>query len=114
MPLHFEITDEKFVTLNTVKKVLGKRKKSEMTYEQKMAYENAKNFSKLSDKNVNALHEELMNLEMRKLTDKLIIKIIDIVPETIDDLKVIFKLSKISFKKNELDNVFEIVKKYVK
>jgi len=114
MPLNFEIKDERIVNLNVVKKILGKRKKSELSYEQKMAYENARDFAKLTEKQAEELRKELAGLEMRKLNDEFITKIIDIMPETVDDLKVILQSSKVSFKKQELEKIHEIVKKYAK
>jgi DNA-directed RNA polymerase subunit F len=114
MPLNFEVKDEKTVNLINVKKVLGSRKKTELTYEQKMAYENARDFTKLTEKQAEDFRKELLSLEMRKLTDNFIIKIIDVMPESAEDLKILLQSSKISFKKQELEKIFEIVKKYAK
>lgn len=112
MPLHYEILNSEFVDLTTVKRILKDKPKKDMTYEQKLAYENAKDFSKLTDKKADELIAELRGLGMAKLTDDLIPKLIDLLPLTIDDLKLLLISVKVSFKKEELDQIIEVVKKY--
>ncbi|MCD6576107.1 MAG: DNA-directed RNA polymerase subunit F [Nanoarchaeota archaeon] len=110
--VEYEEIKETFVPISKVKEILEEVK--EKTYEQKLAYEHAKKFSKLDAKKATALIKELSNLEMRKLKDDQIVKIADILPKDIDDLKVILAKSKIQFKEEELQKILEIVKKYEK
>ena len=69
MTLHFEVKNEKIVPLITVKSILSERKKSELTYEQKMALENAQDFTKITKTNQTKMVEDLKALDIRKLTD---------------------------------------------
>lgn len=108
----FEVVDEKYVPLATVKEILKKVKNP--TFEQKQAYQHARNFSKLKESEAQKLMEELKALEIRKLKDDMIVKIVDILPETAKELKSIVSISKVSFKQDEIEKILEIVKKYVK
>ncbi|MDD5023446.1 MAG: hypothetical protein PHU63_04720 [Candidatus ainarchaeum sp.] len=108
--MSIEIINEKPVPIAEVKDLIGKRK--EYSYRQKLALEHAKDNAKLSLKNTQALIEDLKKLEIRRLREKDIIKIADMVPKTIDDLKVIVSGSATPLIKDEMEKVIEIVKKY--
>lgn len=111
---HYEVLESEFVPLATVRKVLRKRLKSELTYEQKMSLENSEEFTKLDERNSNSIIDELRALDIRKLKDKFIVKISDMAPETKEDLKLILSSSKVSFKDEELNQILDIVKKNAK
>ena len=112
MNVDYEILKEEFVPITKVKEILDKIK--DKNYEQKLAYEHAKKFSKLDVKKAEALIKELSELQMRKLKDDQIVKIVDLMPKDVEDLKVILAKSQIPFKDEELNKIMEIVKKYEK
>lgn len=112
MPLHYEVLGSESVDLAAVKEILKDKPKKEMTYEQKMAYENANEFVKLTKKKAEQLIAELKGLGLMKLTDEMMIKLVDLLPGTIDELKIMLANSKIAFKKKELEDIMTIVKKY--
>lgn len=109
---NYKILDKEFVPLVTVKKIL--KKKVEPTYEQKMALENASDFSKLSETSAIKLIKELKALDMSKLRDEFIVKIADVVPENKEELLLILSASKISFKDEELTQILDAVKNNLK
>ena len=112
--MHYEVLESEYIPLATVKKILKKRKKSELTYEQKMALENASEFARLNESATNKLIKSLKELEMRKLKDNFIIKIADMLPNTKEELLLILNTSKVSFKEDELKKILDIVKENVK
>lgn len=108
---NFEIVEEEFVDLGRVKSTLtGKKSKTE--YE-KFSLRHAKDFSELTIKQTEALLKELKALELRKLKDDLLYKIVELLPKDVEDLNVILASSKISFKKEETEKISEILKKYI-
>ncbi|MFA5406849.1 MAG: hypothetical protein WC307_05850 [Candidatus Nanoarchaeia archaeon] len=111
---NYEIIESNYIPLTTVRKVLRKRNKSEMTYEQKMALENAEEFTRVSEASANKLIKGLDNTEMRKLKPEFITKIVDITPKTKEELKLILSASKLSFKDEELQQILDIVKENAK
>jgi len=63
------------------------------------------------------LLEELKQVVDEKLGKKLsmkdIVKIVEVVPKDLDELKLVFVRSKVALKKEELEILLDIVKKYV-
>jgi DNA-directed RNA polymerase subunit F len=110
--VEYEEIKETFVPIAKVKEILEEIK--DKNYEQKLAYEHAKKFSKLDTKKAEALIKELSSLEMRKLKDDQIVKIVDIMPKDIEDLKVILEKSTMKLSEEEMQKILEIVKKYEK
>jgi len=114
MVAHYEIMEKEFIPLATVRKVLRKRNKSDLTYEQKMALENAEMFTKTSESQASKIIDGLKELDMRKLKEGFIVKIADLAPSTKEELNLILTASKISFKDEELTQILDVVKKNAK
>jgi DNA-directed RNA polymerase subunit F len=110
--LEYDVLKEEFVPVTKVKEML--KDIEEKTFEQKIAFEHSKKFAKIAPAKADELFKELSSLEMRKLKDDQIVKIIDIMPEDVDGLKVILAHSQVPFKDEEFTQVLEIVKKYEK
>lgn len=69
-----------------------------------------KNFVTLNPENAKKLREELQGLDMIKLKEEHISKIIDLLPEDKEDINKIF--SDVSLDENETEKVIETIKKY--
>lgn len=110
--IEYEITNEEFVPVSKAKDILDKIE--EKTYEQKLAFEHAKKFSKIKTADANKLVKELESLDMRRLKPEQIIKIVDMMPADMDDIKVMFLHADVPFTEEELQKILEIVKKYGK
>ncbi len=110
----YEILESKPVPMAVVKELLKKKKGEEMSFEEKQAIEHLKALTKLSAKEAEKLEEELRKLEMRKLKDENIVKIVDILPTTMEELKLVLSDAKVPFNKEELEKIFEVVKRFVK
>ncbi len=108
--LDYEVIKETFIPIAKVKEILKQVK--DKTYEQKLAYEHVKKFSKINLEKAEKLIKELLELEMRKLKEHQIVKIVDLMPKDVEELKVILEKSQLPFKDDELEKIIEIVKKY--
>jgi len=98
------------VTLAEVKKILiDKGKDAKLNYEQKLAYDHAKMFSKITLSNALKLKEKLKELE---LSEELITKIIDILPNELE-LNLITEKEK-DFDESKKEEILEIIKKFKK
>lgn len=111
--LSYEIIDEEFVPVTVVKDII-KAKGKDAKYEQNLALEHAKKFSKLTKKQAEKLIADLKALDMHKLKEEVIIKITDILPQTPEMLKIVLSQAKISFKPEEIEQIQKIVNNYVK
>jgi len=107
---NYEISGSNYLPLATVRKILRKRNKSDLTYEQKMALENAEEFTKVSEAAANKIVKALSEINNRKLKEEFIMKIVDVMPKTKEELKLILSASKLSFKDEELQEVLDALK----
>jgi DNA-directed RNA polymerase subunit F len=97
------------ITVADVKTMLGELSESyDLTYEQNLALDHATKFSKLEVESADKLVEELQ--EIVKKTQA--IKIADVMPLDLADLRLIFAKERGSHKKEELEQVLEVVNKY--
>jgi len=108
--IEYEIIKEEFVPIQKAKDIL--EKVEEPGYEQKLALEHVKKFAKLSTADANKLIKELEGLNMRKLKPEHAVKIVDLIPSDVGDLKIILMHADVPFKDEELQQIIEIVKKY--
>ncbi len=103
-------------TLNTdpiplvdVKPLLEEMEKiRELTYEQNLALDHVTKFAKISAENAAKLISELEEIIKKNQA----IKIADLMPEDMDDMRLIFAKERGSHKKEELENILKIVNKY--
>jgi len=100
------------VSLSEVKNILRKvsKERKELLYEQKIALEHAQKFAKLPAKKTNDLIKDLMSLGFLEQIQAY--KIVDLLPNTIDDVKTIFAKERITLSEDELKKILEIVGKY--
>jgi DNA-directed RNA polymerase subunit F len=104
-----EIVSATPVSLTTVKALLKERSTDkELTYEQKMSFEYAKKFAKLTPSKVTKLLEGLNALET--IDEDLAVKIADMLPDDAERLKLIAQKTKAS--SEDLEKALALVKKY--
>ncbi|KZX17814.1 RNA polymerase Rpb4 [Methanobrevibacter cuticularis] len=81
----------------------------ELSYEQNLTLDHVTKFTKISAENAEKLVEELQGILKKK---KHAVRIADLMPKDISDLRLIFAKERIPIKKEELGDVLEIVDKY--
>ncbi len=106
-----KIKDEKFISWVEAKKILEKRAADgkELVYEQKNALEHLKKFSKISNKKISELINELSKIE--KLKERHIMNIINILPETIDEIRMLFSNEMVKLTEEDEKRILKTVKK---
>ena len=109
--IFMEIKDVRPVGIPEAKNILSKREKEkELTYEQKLASEHLKKFSKMNFTESKKLVGELS--EVLRMSDETKIQILNILPKNPDELRMIFSREKFSLKEEEIKKILEIIKKY--
>ena len=104
-----KVIDTDPITIAEVKEMLGELSEHyELTYEQNLALDHVTKFSKLDEEAAKKLVEELS--EIIKKTQA--IKVADIMPEDLADLRLIFAKERGSFKQEDMEKILEIVNKY--
>ena len=106
-----QVKGEKFVSWSEAKKILEKKsKEKELGYEQKNALEHLRKFSKLSERATDQTVEELKKIE--KLKERQIVNIINMLPQDMDELKLLFANEIITVSDDEKKKILSIVKKF--
>jgi DNA-directed RNA polymerase subunit F len=107
-----EILKETLITNAEAKEILTERKKEiELGYEQKNALEYLRKYDKLSEKKAKELMEKLS--EVKKLRERQIISIINILPKDTDDLRLILEKDYALLTEEEKNFILENVKNFI-
>lgn len=104
-----KVIDTDPITIAEVKGMLEELSEHhELTYEQNLALDHVIKFSKIDEESAKKLVEELA--ETLKKTQA--IKIADVMPEDIADLRLLFAKERGTYKTEDLEKILEIVNKY--
>ncbi|MEM5814650.1 MAG: RNA polymerase Rpb4 family protein [Candidatus Aenigmatarchaeota archaeon] len=99
------------IPMAEAKEILEKREKGkELGYEQKLAAEHLKKFTKLKPAEAKKLVEEL-NAVLR-MSPETLATLVNVLPQNKDELRLIFAREKFSLKEEEIAKILETVKKY--
>ncbi len=104
--------EEEYVSLAELKIILEKEKaaRGELNPEQQYAFSHASAFAKIDTAKVPAVVKELMEIPMMSQANA--VKIADLLPSAVDDVRAIFAKERFSLSKEDADKVLEIVAKY--
>ncbi|MCK4670704.1 MAG: hypothetical protein KAT43_05885 [Nanoarchaeota archaeon] len=110
-----KIIDEKPMTMAELKEEIAKAKKKadEQGFRAQKTEEYLNIFVKISAKKALEIKEEIEKLKVPRLSENHIIKIIDIMPETVEELKVVMQGYPITVTKENMAKIAEVVKKHV-
>ncbi|MAG20108.1 hypothetical protein CL618_01615 [archaeon] len=106
-----EIIEENPIEMLKVKQILSKKK--ELSEREGKVKEYIDVFGKLDVKKSAELRKKLNSLEISRLKDRHITKIIDLLPEDVDDLKVLMAGEPLSLKQEDIKKIVDVVKKFV-
>jgi len=84
-------------------KELGKKSTKTMEY--------LNTFVTSKPKDAEDLKKKIINLNIPRLKDRHIVKILDIMPKDLESLKVLFSGENITIKQEDLGKIFEVIKK---
>ena len=105
------VVKERPVPMAEVLEILEKEKKrGELEYGQRLTYDYVQKFSKLETKKVRELMGELLKLE--KLREHQVVAIADLMPETKEDVELIFSKERTRLEEDDIKKILEIVEKY--
>lgn len=103
-----EILESQCVSAPEALESLDKKKKTTLSYEQKIALDLLKKSVSISRTDAKKLSEQLDEFKLR---DKLKAMIINTLPATKEDLELVFAKERVTLKDDEKDKIVEAVKK---
>lgn len=106
-----EILEEKPVALFEVKSQIAKIKKrdKEVNYRLNKVDEYLKTFLTLSEKEGKDLYDKVEKLKIPRLKEVHIMKLIDLMPETADDAKVVLQNYAVTVSQDNLKKIVELL-----
>ena len=103
---------ERYVTLAEIKRLLLEESdKRELLTSQKAALDHAQAVSYLSVEDTQSIVEEVSKLD--KVTDRIAIKIADILPKYPNDVRAIFYKERVELTADDIQEILDIVAKYI-
>ena len=110
-----QLIEEKATNLYELKEALAtiKKRDKELNIRAAKTDEYAHQFTPLTDKKYQELIEKLNQLGISRLKDQQIHKIVDLLPESIEDLKLILQSYTLTLSQDQLDKVIAVVKEFI-
>jgi len=106
-----EVLDEEIVNIHEAKDIMKKREKeADLVYEQKICLEYLEKVCTMPLEKVREMANELSKIPILK--PRYIALIINMMPDTEDEVKALFLKEVTNLKKNEIQQIIDIVKKY--
>lgn len=107
-----QVINEKPLTMAELKEKLEEIKKrdKELSDRATKTHEYLNKFAHLKEKEALKLKEEILKLDIPRLKEKHIIKIIDIMPKDIESIKLIFASENITIKQESLQKILDVIK----
>ncbi len=106
------IKNTKPLSLSEVKELLKNHEQLEENAHAKTLSQYLKKFLKIKTDKAKELKEALRGLNIEKLKDKHLAKIVDFMPEDADDIKKIFVGEEIDLDQNEVNSILDKVKSF--
>ncbi len=112
-----DVVEERPVSLPEVSDILKAKEKEyadagiELLYEQRRALDHAAKFNKVSIKDAGEMTEKLAALDIT-LSPERIVKIIDLMPEGVDDIRAIFAKERFKYTEEEIKKITDVVDQY--
>jgi DNA-directed RNA polymerase subunit F len=111
--IYMKVIESKPVGMPEAKMIMSSREEdSELSYEQKLAVEHLNKFTKLDSEESKKFIEEIS--QVLRMSPETTVKILDLLPQTPDELRMIFAREKFSLKEDEINKILEITRKYSK
>lgn len=105
-----DIIEKRPVSIAKAKKILAEVK--EPNYEQKQAMEYASKFAKVPYESVEKIVAELREAGIPRMRDRQLKKMVDIMPKSQDEIKVLMMKEDLTLSKKDIDKILEILGKF--
>ena len=110
-----KIINEEPLTISEIKEKLElvKKRDKELNPRAQKTYDYLRTFSKLNQKKVKEIRDKVMKLNIPRLKDRHVVKLIDIEPKDLDSMKIIFSGENITIKQEDLEKLLKVIKENV-
>jgi DNA-directed RNA polymerase subunit F len=109
-----KILSEETISMSQVKEELKEIKKrdKELNFNANKTFEYLNEFALLKNEDSEKITKEISKLEVPRLKDMHIYKIVDLMPDSVEELRVILQGYTITISKENMQSIVEVLKKY--
>ena len=109
-----KILSEEPITMVQIREELKKIKKrdKELNFNANKTFDYLNELTSFKEEDFDKIIKEINKLEIPRLKEQHIYKIIDLVPESVEELKVILQGYTITISKENMQSIVDVVKKY--
>ncbi|MEK6933216.1 MAG: hypothetical protein AABW56_05510 [Nanoarchaeota archaeon] len=109
---NLQIINETPLTMAELKERLDdvKKRDKELTDKANKTHDYLNKFATLKAREALKLKEEIMKLNIPRIKEKQVIKVIDVMPKDIESLKLVFAAENITIKQEDLQKILDIIK----
>jgi DNA-directed RNA polymerase subunit F len=109
-----KLIDEKPISIYDLRKEMKKIKKrdTELSLRSGKTEEYVNQFTTLKDKDAESLEEELIKMDIPRFKDIHIKKVLDLLPASVEELKVILQGYALTISKENMQKVISAIEKY--
>lgn len=105
-----KVINEKPVSLTHVKSKLTEiEKEKTLTFRGEKTKEYLSNFVHLSQKDSENFYKKIQELEIPRLKDRHIVKILDVLPKDLDSLKILLSGETITIKEEDMKKILDVI-----
>ncbi|MEM2138646.1 MAG: hypothetical protein QXM96_00655 [Candidatus Woesearchaeota archaeon] len=111
-----KVVSEEPVSVYDLRKYLKEIKKrdSELSLRSGKTEEYVNNFAVLKEKDAEELEKEILKLEIPRMKENIVKKILDVLPASVEELKVVLSQYSITITKENYEKIIEAINKYKK
>ncbi|MEK6950473.1 MAG: hypothetical protein AABX13_01995 [Nanoarchaeota archaeon] len=111
-----QFLEQKPLALAEVKKTLAgiEQRDSELNFPSTRVKEYAELFVELSLAKKESLHKKLVELQLTRLKEEHLTKIIDFLPKSVNDLKIVLQAYPLSLPKKDQESIINTVNEFLK
>ncbi len=105
----FELVEETPISLVELKEKFKVVKDDGMSFRAEKANVYLDLFVTASTKEIKELSEKIMNLNIPRLKDRHVVKIVDVMPKDIDSLRLLFSAETLTIKDDDLKKILDVI-----
>ncbi|MEM3374365.1 MAG: hypothetical protein QXE31_04035 [Candidatus Woesearchaeota archaeon] len=111
-----KVISEEPISIYDLKKFLKdiKKRDTELSLRAGKTEEYVNNVSVLKEKDAEELEKEILKLEIPRMKEVIVKKILDVLPGSVEELKVILQGYSLTISKENMDKIIEAINKYKK
>ncbi len=112
--MDIKIIEQQPVTLAEVKEALGSSEEENQNFRITKTKEYLEYFAKLSAKEAKELRKKIEDLKIPRLKDEMIVKVIDLLPKSEEEVSLIFQAYPITISSQNLKKIASTVEEFMK